>query len=128
MATQIIVNGRIIAVNQITHAVIVKDNLTISPVEYHDLVAGGDEMKAAVASLKEAGFIEQDSYLINPERVSVLEPQLPNYRLYLEGADRILFVASGFVEKYAGFLAQESEPEVKTEGRKKAMKKPQGAE
>ncbi len=108
MSKLIQVSGKAISVEQITHAGLGKEQITISPVEYHDILLMGKEMEQAVSAMEAAGFIRQDDWYINPRRVAVLEYHSENLRVYLEGAVRILYIGRSFLDKMTKFLAPES--------------------
>ncbi len=102
--------GRALNTDHITHAIVNKDQVSLYPVEYHMVTLGGEEAQQALAAMKLAGFVraEGSDTLVNPARVSVVEDHASNVRVYLEGADRLLYLPPAIVDLL--FPAQESTP------------------
>jgi hypothetical protein len=89
--------GRTFNTDHITHAMIVREELTVFPVDYHQVTLTGDDKNKMVAALRSAGFVGTE-VLINPNRISVIEDHAENVRVYLEGADRVLYMPANFLK------------------------------
>ncbi len=111
--------GRIFVTEQITHAIIGRNQLTVFPVGYYQVILTGDEMKRMIAALQGAGFLGTET-LINPARICMVEEQGDIARVYLEGADRLLYLPIATVKDL--FPAPES-PAAETAPAKKSAKK-----
>jgi hypothetical protein len=118
MSTVAKTTGRTFIVEHITHAIIVKDQMTVFPTEYHPISLAGEDMENMIKALRQAGFVGQET-LINPSRVAVIEEHGANVRVYLEGADRILYMPADIVGQL--FPAPES-PIVRPAVEKRAKK------
>jgi hypothetical protein len=111
MPTVVKITGRTSVVEKITHAILVKEQIRVFPVEYHECVLTGEDMIKMTGALEQAGFIRIDDFLINPERITVFEGQGALVRTYLEGADKILYLRSELVDLlFAGPREETAKP------------------
>lgn len=90
-------SGRTFIPDKITHAIIVKDQVAVFPVDYHQVILTSAEKERMIEALLAAGFVGNDT-LINPARVSVVEEHGANVRMTLEGADRVLYLPASFAD------------------------------
>lgn len=116
--------GRIIDVDKIPYALVYPDQTLVYPVDYHAVTLTGDDAQRMNAALKEAGFVG-DGTLINPNRISVIEDAGVNKKVYLEGADRVAFIANETIQALLAapavdFPAMETIPSLEKPRRKKA--------
>lgn len=89
--------GRTLFVENITHAQINNGVVAINPAGYFPLHVTGHEADAALEAMQAAGFIGDDTLLVNPRRLIMLEKSSDIAHLYLEGTTRVLVVPTGFL-------------------------------
>ena len=58
---------------------------------FHTVTLAGDDAQRMNKALKEAGFVGEGT-LINPARISTIEDAGLNIKVFLEGADRVVFM------------------------------------
>lgn len=106
MLTIVKTTGRTYIVEQITHALVYPDQTVVFPVDYHQVQLSGDDAQRMNEAMKTAGFVGEGT-LINPARVSVIEDAGSTLKVFMDGADRPVFLDKSI--EAALFPAQETQ-------------------
>ncbi len=97
----ITINGYMYNTRNITHATAYVGRIDIFPVDYHQVRLLEGDAERMVKALNATGFVGTET-MVNPERVSVVDGVGETRKLWLEGADKVLFISSelaGEIEK-----------------------------